>query len=59
MNTAMFHATMIEVLKYDSKFKDKKDALLNVRLCGGIAFAECIEFLCGFLNKDRSVFAIS
>lgn len=30
MNTAMFLQTMLEVLKYDSKFKDKKSGLLPI-----------------------------
>lgn len=30
MNTAMFLQTMLEVLKYDSKFKDKKSVLLPI-----------------------------
>lgn len=30
MNEAMFLATMMDVLKYDSKFKDKKDTLLPI-----------------------------
>ena len=30
MNEAMFLATMMEVLKYDGKFKDKKDTLLPI-----------------------------
>lgn len=30
MNETMFLATMIDVLKYDSKFKDKRDTLLPI-----------------------------
>lgn len=46
MNATMFHATMIEVLKCDSKFKDKKDALFPIiRRSYANSLPQC-EFVC-------------